>query len=264
MEWSDHGVILGLRRHGEASVIVEAMTQGHGRHFGLVRGGRSSRMRALLQTGNSVGLTWRARLEDHLGNYAVEPQELRAASIIDLPLALSVVQTLAGHLRLLPERDPHPGLYAAGEVILGHLGNAAVVARLMARFEIELLDELGFGLDLKRCALTGTTQDLAWVSPMTGKAASRAAGTPWAAKLLRLPAFLVRNESGLAPSPPPEGTWGDLRDAFALTGHFLAMHVWQPRGLTEPGERATFLRLVERAFEKSAEAAGAGKPGGSM
>jgi DNA repair protein RecO (recombination protein O) len=241
MEWSDQGLILGMRRHGEASVILEAMTARHGRHLGLVRGGRSSRMRALLQTGNSVGLTWRARLEDHLGNYTVEPQSLRAGKLIDSPLALSAIQTLAGHLRLLPERDPHPGLLAAAEVVLDHLDDAGRAAALLARFELELLDELGFGLDLSRCALTGTTSGLAWVSPVSGKAASREAGARWAGKLLVLPGFLAERNGGEA-----SATVAEIRDAFALTGHFLQGHVWQPRGIAEPAERTSFIRLATR------------------
>jgi len=239
MQWSDHGLILGMRRHGEASVILEAMTEGHGRHLGLVRGGRSSRMRALLQTGNSVGLVWRARLEDHLGNYSVEAQSLRAAKLIDSALALSAAQTITGHLRLLPERDPHPGLLAAAEVILDHLDDADTAARLMARFELELLDELGFGLDLSRCALTGAQGDLAWVSPATGKAAGREAGAPWADKLLVLPKFLAAKENSGAAAGA-----ADLSAAFALTGHFLFTHVWQPRGVAAPADRTSFIRLA--------------------
>lgn len=245
MEWNDHGVILGLRRHGEGSVIVEVMTRSHGRHLGLVRGGRSTRMRAVLQPGNSVHLVWRARLEEHLGNFAIEADELRAASLMQSTLGLYGLQTLAAHLRLLPERDPHGALFDAALVILGHLDEPEKAARLMIRFEIALLDELGFGLDLSRCASTGQARDLAFVSPKSGKAVGREAGAPFAGRLLALPAFL-------SPAPPANVEAGSpasqLADGFRLTGFFLSRHVWAPRGLRPPDERQGFAASIARAL----------------
>ena len=155
MQWSDEGIILGSRHHGEADVILEAMTREHGRHLGLVRGGRSRRRRAELQAGNGVDLTWRARLDEHLGHYAVEPVTLRAANLMQDRLALSGLQLLAAHLRLLPERDPHRRLYDAALVVLDGLDEPENAGRLMVLFEMMLLDELGFGLDLSACAATG-------------------------------------------------------------------------------------------------------------
>ena len=168
MDWQDEGLILGVRRHGETSAIIEMMTENHGRHMGLVRGGRSSRMRPILQPGNSASVTWRARLEEHLGTFSVEENDLRAAALMETPVGIYGIQTLANHLRLLPERDPHINLYNASLVILEHLNEPEIAASLMVRFEITLLEELGFGLDLASCASTGVTRELVWVSPKSG------------------------------------------------------------------------------------------------
>jgi DNA repair protein RecO (recombination protein O) len=244
MEWKDDALILGLRRHGEGSVIVEAMTRGHGRHLGLVRGGRSTQMRSVLQAGNSVQVTWRARLEDHLGNYAVEAETLRAATLMQSGLGLYGLQTLAAHLRLLPERDPHAALYEAALVILGHLDEAQKAARLMIRFELALLDELGFGLDLTNCPATGAAGELAFVSPKTGRAVSKTGAGKWADRLLALPAFL-------SPSPPLDERGAvahELDQGFRLTGHFLSRNIWEPRAIRLPDEREGFMRAVAKAL----------------
>lgn len=243
MEWADEAVILGVRKHGEGSVIVEAMTPAHGRHLGLVRGGRSSRMRALLQPGNSIHLTWRARLDEHLGNFTIEADRLRAASLMESPLALNGLQLVAAHLRLLPERDPHSALYHAALVILDNLDEPQKAARLVIRFELALLEDLGFGLDLTQCAATGTADDLVYVSPKSGRAVSRTAGTPWAEKLLALPAFLapVRVDANI----PLER---QVEDGFSLAHYFLGRHVWQPRGIRPPDARAGFVAAVLRAL----------------
>jgi DNA repair protein RecO (recombination protein O) len=225
MQWMDEGIVLGTRRHGEGSAIIEVMTRAHGRHLGLVRGGAGSRLRPVLQPGNSVRVEWRARLDDHLGNYSVEGLRLRAASFLGLPHAVYGVTHLAALCRLLPERDAHSEVYDRLESALEHIDDPAVVAVNVVRFELRLLAELGFGLDLESCAATGTRDDLIYVSPKSGRAVSRAAGTPWQDRLLRLPSFLNRD----APSerPPPD----ELRDGFVLTGFFLTRHVLEPRGV---------------------------------
>jgi len=242
MEWSDEGVILGVRRHGEESVIVEAMTPRHGRHLGLVRNGRSARMRPVLQPGNSVGLTWRARLSEHLGQFTVEAATLRVATLMESAIGLFGLQVVANHLRLLPERDPHEQLYLAALVVLDHLDDAEKAARLLIRFELALLDELGFGLDLSACAATGEKKDLVHVSPKSGRAVSREAGRPWADRLLALPPFLAGGQSA------PERIVGDLADGLALTRHFLDRDVWSPRGLRPPDERAKFAHAIVAAM----------------
>ena len=222
MEGKDEGVILGVRRHGEGSVIVEAMTENHGRHLGLARGGRSARMRPILQPGNSVHLTWRARLDEHLGQYTVDADALRAARLMESQIGLYGLQLLAAHLRLLPERDPHRSMYDAALVILDNLDEPAKAAHLIIRFEIALLDELGFGLELGNCAATGQTTELVFVSPKTGKAVSREAGKPWASKLLALPAFLSESNQRRKSDYSRE----EVEAGFALSGYFLDRHVW--------------------------------------
>ena len=154
MEWSEHGLILGLKKHGETSVILELMTRGHGRHLGVVRGGRSKTMQPVLQPGNEVAAVWRARLEEHLGLYAVEAAALRTDLLLSSPQGLHGVNWLGALLRLLPERDPHPGLYDRAQVLLAQIATPLAPA-LFVHFELAILAELGFGLDLDECAATG-------------------------------------------------------------------------------------------------------------
>jgi DNA repair protein RecO (recombination protein O) len=240
MQWTDDGIVLGVKRHGEASGILELMTREHGRHLGLVRGAFGSRMKPVLQTGNSVSATWRARLDEHLGNYGVEGQHLRAAHFFAASHAIYGVTHLAALMRLLPERDPHAGLYVALEAILDSLGDASIAAPMVVRFELRLLSELGFGLDLAQCAATGATEELIHVSPKSGRAVSRSAGAPYADKLLRLPAFL--RDADEVPRTQ------DVADGFALTGFFLARHVLEPRGLALSDERGYFIAALGRAL----------------
>ncbi len=237
MEWRDEAIVLGLRKHGETSAIVECMTAAHGRHLGLVRGGRSRRMRPILQPGNRVDVTWRARLDEHLGTFQIEPVALNAARLLESAVAVNGLQTLAAHLRLLPERDPHYRLYEMLNLTLGLLDDAPACAELIARFELALLDELGFGLDLQKCAATGVNDDLAYVSPKSGRAVSRSAGDPWKDKLLVLPKFLQR---GSTERPNADA----LQRAFVLTGYFFHRHVYGPRGLEEPAARRAFLKFI--------------------
>ncbi len=243
MQWSDEGIILGTRRHGETSLIVELMTPAHGRHMGLVRGGRSRRWQPVLQPGNSVTATWRARLDEHLGNLTVEPVTLRAARLIEGRAGLYGVQALAGLLRLIPERDPHPQLYDALSAIVDWLDEPLMAGSLVVRFEVKILDELGVGLDLSSCAATGGTADLVYVSPKSGRAVSQSAGAAYHDKLLKLPDFLLQPASAAAPPA------ADLLDAFHLTGYFLSRHVYEPRGITAPDARAGLIALIARARE---------------
>ncbi len=241
MHWSDEGLVLGARRHGESSVILELMTREHGRHLGLVHGGRSKRLQPVLQPGNSVHATWRARLDEHLGSYVIEPGATRSARFIDVPLALYGVGALAALLRLLPERDPHPALYEAATVLAGHLDDVHVAPALFVRFELVLLAELGFGLDLSRCAATGRADDLAYVSPKSGRAVSAEAGAPYRQRLLPLPRFLLAGASGRDPTAEA------VKEGFALTEHFMRVHLFEPRGLDVPEERARFVAAALRA-----------------
>jgi DNA repair protein RecO (recombination protein O) len=235
MEWIDDGIVLGTRRHGEANAIVEVMTRDHGRHLGLVRGGGGSRLRPALQPGNSVRVVWRARLDEHLGHYAVEPLQLHGASQLAASHVVHGVTHAAALCRLLPERDPHPRVHEGLAALLAGLDQPLAAGAQMVRFELMMLAELGFGLDLENCAATGAVDDLAYVSPKSGRAVSRAAGAPWQERLLRMPAF-VREES----EPLPD----ELADGFALTGFFLARHVLEPRGLAFADAREGFVAAV--------------------
>jgi DNA repair protein RecO (recombination protein O) len=238
MQWTDEGIMLGTRRHGEGNAIIEVMTRGHGRHLGLVRGGAGSRLRPVLQPGNSVRVDWRARLDDHLGNYTVEGLRLRAASFLGLPHAVYGVTHLAALCRLLPERDAHREIHDLLAAALEHVDDPTIVAVNVVRFELRMLAELGFGLDLDSCAATGTRDDLAYVSPKSGRAVSRAAGVPWQERLLRLPPFLSRDAVSERPSPE------ELRDGFALTAFFLTRHVLEPRRLLFSDVRQSLVALL--------------------
>ena len=239
MQWTDEGIVLGSKRHGEGNAILELMTHAHGRHLGLVRGGAGARLRPVLQPGNRVSSTWRARLDEHLGHYTVESLDQRAATFLPVPHALYGMTHLAALCRLLPERDPHPQIHAALEHVLDALIDARRAALGMVRFELQLLAELGFGLVLSSCAVSGAETDLVYVSPKSGRAVSRQAGEPWREKLLALPAFL-RDASVDAPSPQ------DISDGFALTGFFLARHVLEPRNSRLADARASFIAAVLR------------------
>lgn len=237
MNWQDEGLVIGVRRHGETSVILELMTKAHGRHLGLVRGGRSRALRPVLQPGNHVEATWRARLEEHLGAYAIEPVKSRAARLIDHGFALHGLAYLGALLRLLPERDPHGDLFDMAGAIADRLDSPAPAPALLARFELALLAALGFGLDLDSCALTGARDDLAYVSPKSGRAVGREAGEPWRQKLLPYPGFL-QGDSFAAPD------FEELVSAFRLTGHFLARDVFSARGVPLPPSRALYVGAV--------------------
>ncbi|MFN3224675.1 MAG: DNA repair protein RecO [Hyphomicrobiales bacterium] len=236
MEWTASGIVLGHKKHGESSLILEVMTRERGRHMGLVRGGRSRRMAALLQVGNTLSLTWRARLDQHLGLFQVDGETLRGAQLMEEPVALLAAQLCAAHLRLLAERDPHAGLFDMLELILNHHSEPQTQAALVARFEVVLLEELGFGLDLTKCAGTGVQSGLIYVSPKSGCAVSADAGAPYKDKLLALPAFLTGSMDQVSPT--------ETMDAFRLTAFFLERNVWGPRAVRPPEGRDALIRRI--------------------
>jgi DNA repair protein RecO (recombination protein O) len=213
IQWEGEGIVLSVRPHGESSAIVQVLTEAQGRHAGVVRGGMSRKMTPVLQPGAQVAVAWQARLEDHLGSYRVEPVRSRAALMSDR-VGLAGLTAICGLLReSLPEREAHAALYRRTEALLdamvmGHRWDAAYVL-----WELDLLEELGFGLDLTRCAVTGQTQDLAYVSPKSGRAVSRGGAGEWADRLLPNPSFL-----GLRDVDPPKE---DVRHGLRLTGYFL-------------------------------------------
>jgi len=218
------------------------MTHAHGRHLGLVRGGSGARLRGILQPGNAVRATWRARLDEHLGLYSVEGSTLRVAGFLAAAHALHGVTHLAALCRLLAERESHAAIYDALQAILERLYDPRAAAPMIARFELDFLAELGFGLDLAACAATGTKDDLAFVSPRSGRAVSRAAGEAYRDKLMRLPGFLRDERTALSAA--------DLADAFTLTGFFLERHAFAPRGLSLPEARAHFVTALTRATQQ--------------
>lgn len=238
MEWIDDGIVLSRRRLGENDAVVALFTAGHGRHLGVVRGGAGRRHGGTLQPGNLVSATWRARLSEQLGTMTCELRESMAARLLDDPPRLEALSACLELLDdVLPERQPHPELHAATRALLGALEAPGHAASLV-RWELGLLTALGFGLDLSACAVTGDAADLAHVSPRSGRAVSRAAGRPYAGRLLALPPFLLAGRSG------DDVDAVDIAAGLALTGHFIERHLLAPASRAMPPAR---VRLVDRA-----------------
>ena len=236
MEWAGEGIVLGARKHGETSAIAEMFTREHGRHAGLVRGGISRKMRPILQPGNTLQLEWRARMEDQLGFYTIEPAHLRVNAILDDRLALSGLTAACAVARdSLPDREPAPALYDVFDILLDNLGNPDIWPALYVRWELGVLQTLGYGLDLSKCAATGATEDLTHVSPRTGRAVSREAAEPYLDKLFPLPRFLLGE-----PVVDPEV----VGDGLALTGHFMETRVFWNVNKPLPEPRQRMVRLL--------------------
>jgi len=238
MDFTDEGILISTRPLGEANAIVEFLTRDHGRHLGLVRGGRSRRLRPLLQAGNVLSLTWRARLEDHLGAFNVEMIDPCAARALDDEAALTAIGSMASLSKLLPERDAHTELYGRALGLLTALDDATRWPALLVHWEMLLLQDLGFGLDLSECASTGIDSDLIYVSPRSGRAVSREAGEPYGNKLLALPRFLLDDDA------PTESV--DILAGLALTDYFLERHVLEPHGLAMPQSRERLIGILAR------------------
>lgn len=222
MQWCDTGIILSTRRHGESSVIVDLLTKHHGRHSGMVRGGRSKRYRPILQSGNRVEADWRGRLPEHLGMYILEPLRLRAALIMENAMKLLALQSVCTFAALVAEREPHPGLFEATDLMIQALADEEYWQPLLVQWELGLLAELGFGLDLTSCAATGTTEDLVYVSPRSSRAVSRKAGEPYHDRLLPLPAFLVKTYTSHI-------SIDEVKSGLELTGYFLQKYYYDMR-----------------------------------
>lgn len=236
MEWTDEGVVLGVKPHGETNVVVELFTQEHGRHLGLLHGGRSRKKSPLIQCGNHVSLTWRARLSEQLGYLTLELKNCYSVHAMEDPPALAALSSLCSLLRLLPERDPHPILYDVTLLFLGYLEDRSVWPAIYIRWEVILLQELGFGLDLSQCASTGAREDLIYVSPKSGRAVSQSAGAPYHDRLLPLPSFLSQERTDRLTSE-------DLSHGLALTGHFLETRILSARGISLPESRSRILKF---------------------
>ena len=249
MEWSDEAIVLSLKRHGETSGILEALTQGHGRHLGLVRGGVSPKRRAGLQPGNRVKLVWRARLSENLGVFTFELVRARAWEMFERRTALAGLNAFtATATAVLPEREPHGPAYEGADALLDAMAahdDFADWAPLYVRWELGLLDELGFGIDLTRCASTGSLDNLIYVSPRTGRAVSAEPGAPYRDRLLALPQFLLGRQAGKATS-------ADILAGLQLTAHFLEQSVLAPHGKAIPEARRRLTDLAVRASTESA------------
>ena len=237
MEWHDEGFVLAVRRHGESDIVLSLLTREHGRHAGLVKGGGGRRGGGLYQTGNRLAAGWRGRLPEHLGHYACEPLSQAAAALLDDALRLAALTSAAAVAEgTMPEREPHPRAFDGfAQLIDGLLAAEGVLdwAAGYVRWELDLLADLGFGLDLASCAVSGATTDLAYVSPASGRAVAEQAAGPWRDRLLPLPAFL------------PGGAVADLpaiRQGLALTGAFLERHALHQM----PAARARLLARLNR------------------
>ncbi len=235
MDWRDEGILLSARRHGETAAIIDVLTSAHGRHAGVVRGGASRRIAPILQPGAQLDVTWRARLEEHLGSFAVEPVRSRAALLGDRT-TLAALNAVTGLLGFgLAEREVYPGLYERTCALLDLMETNDLWPLAYVRWEVALLESLGFALDLERCAVTGGVDELAFVSPRTGRAVSKAGAGKWKEKLLPLSPALLGEGAG---------SREDILDALRVTGHFLANGLAQSLG-NKPLPQARE-RLIDR------------------
>lgn len=241
MEWRGTGILLNVRRHGETSAIIEVFTADKGRHAGVVRGGTSRKIAPILQPGAQLDVAWRARLEDHIGSFSVEPVRSRAALVMNNRLALAGLNAVTGLLGFcLPEREAYPALYARTEQLLDLLGQDDLWPLAYLRWELALLEDMGFGLDLSACAVTGAQDDLAYVSPKTGRAVSVAGAGVWADRLLPLPPVL----RGAGDAPDAE-----IAQGFETTGYFLTTHLAPDLGTRPlPEARARFVDRFSRSL----------------
>ena len=247
MDWTDEGIVLSASKHGEAAAIVSLMTRTHGRHAGLVRGGAGRRARGLLQPGNEVAATWRARLAEHLGTFTCELARAQAASVLDDPIRLAGLTAACALTDVaLPERESHAEIFAGLKHLLQCIEEADRWPADYVRWEIDLLRELGFGLDLRHCAVTGVSAGLAYVSPSSGRAVTAEAAGPYRDRLLKLPGFVLGDNEAW------DGAADDIVAGLALAGHFLERHVLAPQNAALPAAR---LRLVDR-FSQSAAISG--------
>jgi DNA repair protein RecO (recombination protein O) len=238
MQWRDSGIVLAKRRHGERALILHVLTLEHGRHAGLLRNGQSSKQRGWYEIGNRLDLSWRARLAEHLGTFRAELEASHAARFLDDPPRLAALASAAALAdATLPEQEPHPRAFRGLHDLIGALATDRGWAELYVRWELDLLAELGFGLDLARCAATGRNDNLIYVSPRSGQAVSASAGEPYRERLLSLPYFL------LAEAAP---TAADLTDGLALTGFFLERRVVTPHGRKMPAARTRFVDAIRR------------------
>ena len=238
IEWRDEGVLLAVRKHGENAVIIEVFTENHGRHSGVVRGGAGRKQAPVLQPGGQIEVVWKARLEEHLGSFTAEPLRSRAAQVMADPLTLAGLTSALGLLNFsLPEREIHSALYKSSVSLLDLMCSTDAWPLAYLHWEIQLLEVLGFGLDLTCCAVSGTTEDLAYVSPKSGRAVAAHHAGRWKTQLLPLVPCMIGDSVA---------SNAEIGEGLRTTGHFLEK--WLAPSL---GDRALPLarrRLVERMF----------------
>ena len=239
MEWEDDAFVLSARAFGETGAIVEILTAERGKFAAHVAGGASRKMKPFLQPGAKVIARYRSRVSEQLGSATLEPIGEGPASLFDDPLALAGLASAASIVAALPEREPHPGAFHALEALIAALANPDIWPAVYVRFEAGLLQDLGFEMDFSRCTVTGSMDDLIYVSPRTGRAVSRDAGEPYKDRLLALPPFLLSAQGGLAE--------GDIRAGLDLTGHFLEQHVFGPMNRPLPPARVWLLQRLADA-----------------
>lgn len=239
MDWRDTGILLNTRRHGENAAIIEVFTPERGRHAGVVRGGTSRKIAPILQPGAQLDVTWRARLEDHIGSFTVELQRGRTGPAMANRTALAGMNSVLALLAFtLPEREAHPDLYRRSEQLLDLLGDMELWPLAYLHWEIALLDEMGYALDLHSCAVTGATVGLVYISPKTGRAVTAQGAGDWADRLLRLPQVMLGQ--GEASNP-------EIADALTITGHFLENRLAAEQiGKLLPAARGRFLDRLRR------------------
>ncbi len=238
MQWEAEALILALRSHGESSAIIDVFSREQGRFAGLVRGGNSRRLRPVLQPGNMVTATWRARLSEHLGTITIDAGRAYAAEAMSDSKVLAGLSSLCALMQVTPERQAYPRLYETVQIVLSALDDDALWPVLLARFEMALLDEIGFGLDLSCCAATGSIENLEYVSPRSGRAVSRDAAQPYIDKMFVLPQFLL--------DPSADADAADVLTALELTGHFLERRVYLPNDLKMPPARQRLMDILTR------------------
>ncbi|NQX79465.1 MAG: DNA repair protein RecO [Hyphomicrobiaceae bacterium] len=245
MRCSDEAIIISVRSHGEAAAIVEVFTRNYGRILGFFYGGQSRKQRALLQIGNHVDIVWHARLSQHLGRIQLELRTSYAARVIEDFSGLAMLASMTALMRFIPERDPHIKLFDISIFVLNFLNNLSVWPALYVRWELTLLDELGYGLDLESCAATQARENLVYVSPRSGNAISYEVGMPYKDKLLPLPQFLLGNHTSV-PSVD------EILDGLKLTGFFLAARLRNQQGCLVHDARKRLVTLLQSSIVKVA------------
>lgn len=246
MEWTDRAIVISSSKHGEGSLIVRLLTENHGLHAGLVRGVKKSS--AICQPGNFINVTWKARLEEHLGNFSVELHRPVFAEVFDEPLKLSAVNSSCSLVKAtLPEREPNEKIFDIVSEFLAGIGNNQSWIQDYIHLELELLGKLGYGLDLSECAATGEKNFLFYVSPKSGRAVSQAGGLPYKEKLLKLPSFL-RPVSDTSYAKLAKDIM-EIVDGMKLTRYFLEKYVFNSHNNKLPVARE---RFVQRLRENTA------------